>query len=107
MADVTFYGCDDYPVMYGKALPESINGGGGTDLRTGIAMAIRDGARAVVIITDTITPWPTGEEIAASGVPIIIGANATAPDFEHPNYRPGYWTPPEEATIIPVVNRDR
>jgi predicted metal-dependent peptidase len=106
IADVTFYGCDDYPTRYGKYLPDAIVGGGGTDLRNGIAMAAREGARAVVVITDCITPWPSNADLAAMGITLIVGANAGSPNYNIPGNRNGYYAPPSDATIIPVVDWD-
>lgn len=107
IADVEFYGCDYRATRYGKTLPERIIGGGGTDLRRGIAMAVEDGARAVVLITDCGTPWPTDDEMAAYGVPMIVGANASAPVYPEPRTGQGYYEPPTVlTTIIHIVARD-
>jgi predicted metal-dependent peptidase len=103
IADVTFYGCDTRPVCYGKELPERIGGGGGTDLRRGIAMAIRDGARAVVLITDCGTPWPTEDDMSAAGVPMVVGANMSAPMYGPDRTGQVYGEPPVTlTTIIPI-----
>lgn len=109
IADVTYYGCDDYAVRYGRDLPEHIRGGGGTDLRQGIAMAVADGARAIVLITDCGTPWPTEDEMLRAGVPLIIGANVSAPAYQPDRTRAedDMWSPPVTlTTILPIVNRD-
>lgn len=97
LADARYYGCSTYVTDYGKSLPETILGGGGTDLRVGIARAIADGARAVVIITDCGTQWPT----EPTSVPIIIGANpAAAPILDGP---PSMYRPPEWMTVLPII----
>lgn len=107
IADVEFYGCDDRAIRYGKTLPDRIRGGGGTDLRRGIAMAAADGARAIVLITDCGTPWPTEDEMAAYGVPMIVGANASAPYYPEPRTGQGYYEPPTIlTTIIHIVARE-
>ncbi len=103
MADVTYYGCDTHATNYGSTMPERISGGGGTNLVKGIEMAIEDGARAVVVITDCMTPWP--EE--PTSVPVIIGANPTASAVVlGPNASKSYrqnYTPPEWMTVLPIV----
>lgn len=102
MADVTFYACDTWAYRLGNTIPEHLPGGGGTDLRVGIAMAIAEGARAVVVITDCFTPWPT----EYTGVPLIIGANPVSAPIIGPVPDPRFtrWTPPEWATVLPVVS---
>ena len=104
IAEAVYYSCDTEATRLGTVLPERIPGGGGTRLTAGIAMAIAEGARAVVVITDCVTPWPDEDP----GVPIIIGANAGA--WTHV-LRPGApeamarrYTPPEWTRIISVVN---
>jgi predicted metal-dependent peptidase len=97
LADVVFWTCDTRPVRHGSELPAYLPGGGGTDLRNGINAAIADGAAAVVVITDCMTPWP----MVDVGVPLIVGANPSseaARSGRHPQ-----WQPPEWATVIPVV----
>lgn len=96
LADVTYWGCDTYPVKYGARLPERIHGGGGTDLRNGIAAAIADGARAVVVITDTITRWP---EVQTS-VPLIVGGNVKAQPTR--DTMVSMWRVPDWATYLPI-----
>lgn len=73
MADVRVYGCNTQVTDYGKTVPEQIRGGGGTNMGVGIGRAIADGAKAVVVITDCDTPWPSD-----AGTPVIIGANPSA-----------------------------
>ena len=91
-ADVTVYGCNTSTTRYGRQVPENLRGGGGTDMRVGIADAIADGARLVVVITDCATPWP--DEADMQGVPLVIGVSASS-----------YWTTgcPQWATVLPIV----
>lgn len=98
VADVTFYTCDTQAQSLGSRLPDRLRGGGGTDLRVGIAMAIAEGAKAVVVITDCYTPWPS----EPTSVPVIIGANPQAePVLAQP---PGVgYSPPDWMTVLPVV----
>jgi len=74
-AEVTFYGCHTHATNYGPSLPDGLRGGGGTDLRVGIDLAIEDGAALVVVITDTYTPW---HDMAPSA-DIIVGGGMSAP----------------------------
>lgn len=96
VADATYYGCNVRATKYGTSLPDSIKGGGGTDLRVGIAMAIADGARAVVVITDCMTPWPDDDP----GIPVIIGANPTGSYMAHHDA----YAPPSWMTVLPIVD---
>lgn len=89
-AEVTFYGCSTRATNYGPALPGGLHGGGGTDLRVGIDLAIKDGAALVVVITDTYTPWHS----TAPDADIIIAGGLGAPENAHV---PGY------ATYIPLA----
>ena len=91
-ADATYYGCDTAVVEYGRQLPDRIMGGGGTDLTVGIYRAIANGATAVVVITDGMTPWPS--DGYRSDVPVIIGAN--------PSWSVGYGMP-SHYTVVKIV----
>ena len=102
VAEVTYYSCDTTPHNLGRALPAKLPGGGGTDLRRGIAMAIAEGARAIIVITDCGTPWPD----EPTRVPVIIAANYGAIDITtNPAYG-GQYVPPEWMTVIPLVSAD-
>ena len=79
-------------------MPSALVGGGGTDMMAGIRMAIREGAKAVVVITDCQTSW--GWEPLA--VPVIVGANPGAAWIIERGPGGGYY-PPEWMTVIPVV----
>lgn len=89
IADVEFYACDAVSRPLGKTLPDRLPGGGGTDMREGISMAIRDGARAVVVITDCDSPWPP----EPTAVPVIVGANVNAQTR---------WVP-DWMTVLPII----
>ena len=103
MADAVYYSCDTHPVRLGSTLPERLPGGGGTDLRRGIEMAINEGARAVVVITDCMTPWPD----APTSVPVIIGANPMASKMVLPvDGQYHGWNPPEWMTVLPVSDSE-
>lgn len=92
MADTVYYGCNTAVTEYGRTMPETIRGGGGTDLTVGIARAIADGAKAVVVITDCETPWPYYE----LNVPIIVGAVPSA----------NVHGVPEWMTLLPIRGGD-
>ena len=96
---MTFYSCDTVAHRYGRTLPERLQGRGGTVLERGIEMAIADGARCVVVITDCGNDWDT-EAAANYPVPVIIGANRGAARVlrDYPEYRQ-----PEPMIIVPVV----
>ena len=56
-------------------------GGGGTDMRVGVAEAMKDRPHVVVILTDGYTQWPSREDMA--GIKIIAAitpGGQTAPD---------------------------
>lgn len=57
-----------------------LGGGGGTDMRVGIAAALaaRDRPNIVVVLTDGFTPWPD-EAPSCRLVAALIGANAPQP----------------------------
>ena len=105
VADVTYWGCSDQATRFGRTLPETINQVAATDLRVGIAAAIADGARAVIVITDCETEWPTEE----APVPVIIGANRGATKYLDGSHRakhgikPWNGRPPEWMTVVPLV----
>lgn len=95
-ADATFYGCNTRATRYGPTIPDGLSGYGGTRLTAGIDMAIADGHKAIVIVTDCGTDW--GED---PGVPVIIGANIGARQILANPSSPYY--PPTWATVVPIT----
>jgi hypothetical protein len=57
----------------------SLTGGGGTDMRVGIdaALATREGADVVVVLTDGFTPWPA-TRVRVPLVVVLIGDGAAS-----------------------------
>jgi len=55
-------------------------GGGGTDLRAGIALAESCGD-AIVVITDGLTPWPESPKKPVICVLVTIDNSVTAPEW--------------------------
>lgn len=96
MADVTVYSCTTEAKRLGSRVPDGLRGGGGTDMGAGIAMAAADGAKAVVVITDMMTPWPAE---APAGVAVIVGANPQASNYGYTD--PGRY--PDWLTVLPVI----
>jgi len=77
--------CDarPYPVQeVRRASDIALVGGGGTDMRAGLAAAaaLRPRPDLVVVLTDGDTPWPERRP-AAHVVACLIGAGGTAPDW--------------------------
>lgn len=58
-----------------------LRGGGGTDLRIGIAAAAagRPPASAIVVLTDGWTPWPRAAPDRTTLIAVVIGAEAPLP----------------------------
>lgn len=53
-----------------NALDIKLIGGGGTDMGEGIALAVKDGANVVVVLTDGYTPWPAQ---LPRGIQLVVG----------------------------------
>lgn len=100
---VTVLSCDSaarvvHPLCRAEDIP--LFGGGGTDLRTGFAKALRSRPRpdVVVILTDGQTPWPTSRP----GCRTVVGL--------FPRTGPGYWRddeyvpdpPPEWTRVVEI-----
>jgi len=82
------YACDVDPVKvrHGRYI-----GGGGTDMRAGIAAAEKTSPSAIIVITDGVTPWP---DAAPSAPTIAVMVGESAPPA------------PEWATVIEIGDND-
>ncbi|MGW7821163.1 VWA-like domain-containing protein [Streptomyces puniciscabiei] len=74
-------------------------GGGGTDLRTGFARALRTRPDAVVVLTDGQTPWPT-ERPPCRTVAGLFPRTGASYDEHDPDYRPD--APPAWARVVTI-----
>jgi predicted metal-dependent peptidase len=76
-------------------------GGGGTDLRSGFARALRSRPRpdVIVALTDGQTPWPSAQPPCRTVVG-LFPRSARAVDEENPDYVPD--TPPPWARVVTV-----
>lgn len=72
VGEATLYQVDDQVQSAGRARHgaklDEVKGGGGTDMRLGIAMAERDRADLCVVLTDGYTPWPS----TPPRVPVVV-----------------------------------
>jgi predicted metal-dependent peptidase len=78
-------------------------GGGGTDLRTGFATALRTGRRpdVIVVLTDGQTPWPAARPPCRTVVGLFPRQRAPRSwDEDDPGYVPD--APPEWARVITI-----
>lgn len=69
-------------------------GGGGTDMRAGIAKALEGRADAIVVVTDCETPWP--EKVSARRL-IVVAVGATQSALEKV---------PEWATLVVATQKE-
>ncbi|WSA90664.1 VWA-like domain-containing protein [Streptomyces sp. NBC_01795] len=76
-------------------------GGGGTDLRSGFARALRSGPRpdVIVALTDGQTPWPSAQPPCRTVVGLFPRPTRAA-DEENPDYVPD--TPPPWARVVTI-----
>lgn len=74
-------------------------GGGGTDLRSGFAQALRIRPDVIVALTDGQTPWPSAQPPCRTVVG-LFPRPASPADEENPNYTPD--TPPPWARTITI-----
>ncbi|MBK3570220.1 VWA-like domain-containing protein [Streptomyces sp. MBT62] len=76
-------------------------GGGGTDLRTGFAKALRTRPDAVVVLTDGQTPWPERRPSCRTVVGLFPRRHETGTYAEDdPDYVPD--TPPDWARVVEI-----
>lgn len=88
-----------HPLCRGEGIP--LLGGGGTDLRTGFAKALRAGPRpdVVVVLTDGQTPWPDARPPCRTVVGLFPRGRASW-DEDDPDYVPD--SPPEWARVVEI-----
>lgn len=88
-------------VLLCRAESLELLGGGGTDLRSGFARALRSRPRpdVIVALTDGQTPWPSGQPPCRTVVGLFPRpARATRED--DPDYVPD--TPPSWARVVTI-----
>jgi predicted metal-dependent peptidase len=103
---VTVMSCDAaarvaHPLCRAEGIP--LTGGGGTDLRTGFAKALRarPAPDVVVVLTDGQTPWPSTRPPCRTVVGLFPRHRATRPWHENdPDYVPD--APPEWARVVTI-----
>jgi predicted metal-dependent peptidase len=66
-----------------KASQIELSGGGGTDMRVGIAMALKRTPRphVIIVLTDGETPWPDSPVKAKVIAAIVGGYTGVVPDW--------------------------
>ncbi|MEV5875462.1 VWA-like domain-containing protein [Streptomyces sp. NPDC052101] len=74
-------------------------GGGGTDLRTGFARALRTRPDVVVVLTDGQTPWPEARPACRTVVGLFPRTGGSY-DEDDPGYRPD--VPPAWARVVAI-----
>ncbi|MFF7340002.1 VWA-like domain-containing protein [Streptomyces sp. NPDC008163] len=89
-----------HPLCHAEGI--ELVGGGGTDLRTGFAKALRTHPRpdVVVALTDGQTPWPSAQPACRTVVGLFDRADRDSWDEEDPDYVPD--TPPEWARVVNI-----
>ncbi len=102
---VTVLSCDAaarivHPLCRAERIP--LVGGGGTDLRTGIAKALRaqPGPDVLVILTDGQTPWPTRRPPCRTVVGLFRRQHAASWREHDPDYVPD--APPAWARVVDI-----
>ncbi|WBO68074.1 vWA domain-containing protein [Streptomyces camelliae] len=76
-----------------------LTGGGGTDLRTGFARALRTRPDVVVVLTDGQTPWPEARPACRTVVGLFSRAGGSY-DENDPDHRPD--EPPAWARVVTI-----
>jgi predicted metal-dependent peptidase len=90
-----------HPLCHAEGIP--LMGGGGTDLRTGFAKALRAHPRpdVIVVLTDGQTPWPENRPPCRTVVGLFPRQRSTPPDDEDdPAYVPD--SPPGWARVVAI-----
>ncbi|MER5427893.1 VWA-like domain-containing protein [Streptomyces sp. NPDC002588] len=102
---VTVLPCDAaarivHPLCRGEGIP--LLGGGGTDLRTGFAKALRTRPRpdVIVVLTDGQTPWPAARPACRTVVGLFPRQGVPALREQDPDYTPD--TPPAWARVVDI-----
>ncbi|MCX4631865.1 VWA-like domain-containing protein [Streptomyces sp. NBC_01443] len=100
---VTVVACDAaariaHPLCRGEGI--ALLGGGGTDLRSGFAKALRAGARpdVIVVLTDGQTPWPSTRPPCRTVVGLFPRQQSW--DEDDPDYVPD--SPPAWARVVAI-----
>lgn len=89
-----------HPLCRGEGIP--LLGGGGTDLRTGFATALRARYRpdVIVVLTDGQTPWPAARPPCRTVVGLFPRGREASWDENDPDYVPD--TPPDWARVVTI-----
>ncbi|GGN50765.1 hypothetical protein GCM10011579_005830 [Streptomyces albiflavescens] len=90
-----------HPLCRGEGIP--LMGGGGTDLRTGFAKALRANPRpdVIVVLTDGQTPWPETRPACRTVVGLFPRQRAAGSwDEDDPDYVPD--SPPGWARVVVI-----
>ncbi|QEV16485.1 vWA domain-containing protein [Streptomyces alboniger] len=90
-----------HPLCRGEGIP--LMGGGGTDLRTGFARALRSNPRpdVIVVLTDGQTPWPTVRPPCRTVVGLFPRQGSDGSwDENDPDYVPDL--PPDWARVVEI-----
>jgi predicted metal-dependent peptidase len=102
---VTVVPCDAaariaHPLCRAEGIP--LLGGGGTDLRTGFAKALRTHPQpdVIVVLTDGQTPWPAARPACRTVVGLFPRPWSTGADEDDPGYVP--TAPPAWARVVNI-----
>ncbi|MFH9466202.1 VWA-like domain-containing protein [Streptomyces clavifer] len=89
-----------HPLCRAEGIP--LVGGGGTDLRTGFAKALRTQPRpdVIVVLTDGQTPWPSTQPSCRTVVGLFPRHGSASWDEDDPDYVPD--SPPAWARVVEI-----
>ncbi|MGW4227829.1 vWA domain-containing protein [Streptomyces sp. NPDC004980] len=89
-----------HPLCRAEGIP--LVGGGGTDLRTGFAKALRTQPRpdVIVVLTDGQTPWPSAQPACRTVVGLFPRHGGGSMDEDDPDYVPD--SPPPWARVVEI-----